>query len=122
LPYGWSLLLTVDLLCKLTTKADAEYVLIFILDCMRLSTLLVHFPTHATLFESCIKLEQKWGSVPCAQYIMYPFDQVNYEFFSKKDMKSLAVDPTLKMWKFETIYSVEVREKIIKDTCDMLVH
>jgi hypothetical protein len=53
---------------------------------------------------------------------MYPFDQVNYDFFSKKDMKSLAVDSGLKMWKFETIYSVEVREKIVKDTCDLLVH
>lgn len=59
--------------------------------------------------------------VPCAQYVMYPFDQVNYEYFNKKVMKSapIAVE---NMWKFDTIYSIEVREKIMKDTCDMLVH
>ena len=51
---------------------------------------------------------------------MYAFDQVNYDYFSKKDLKSQK--PEGLSWRFDTIYSAEVREMIIKDTCEMLIH
>lgn len=61
-----------------------------IVDAIRLSTHISFFAIHVKLFNLLVQLEAKYRvMIPCAQYLMYPFDQVNYVFFSAKDLKSI---------------------------------
>lgn len=51
---------------------------------------------------------------------MQAFDQVNYDYFCKKDLKSVEVPAYC--WRYDTVNAAEVREQIMKETCELLVH
>lgn len=52
---------------------------------------------------------------------MHPFDQVNYTFFSAKDLKSAPVQ-IQDCWKFENLNTTEVRDLIVKECVEALIH
>jgi hypothetical protein len=43
---------------------------------------------------------------------MQAFDQVNYEYFAKKELKSVEVPAHC--WRYDTVYAAEVREEIMR--------
>jgi hypothetical protein len=52
---------------------------------------------------------------------MYPFDQVNYEYFNVKDLKSVPDSVKPNSYKFERLHTMEVRDAILKDCSESLV-
>jgi hypothetical protein len=64
--------------------------------------------------------------VPCAQYMLFPFDTVNYNFFNLKpktttDKGIPETIATLKLSK-KHLETQEVKDRIIKETLDALTH
>ena len=52
---------------------------------MRLSNNIKYFPFHLKLFELLVAINAKTGQfVPAAQYILYPLDTSNMNFFNSK--------------------------------------
>ena len=49
---------------------------------MRLSQKISDFPFNLKVFQQLVQIQkQRRFFVPCVQYILYPFDQVNFQYF-----------------------------------------
>jgi len=59
--------------------------------------------------------------VPCAQYILYPFDQINFVYFSSTGKSAPDSVPTVDALAFAKCDTVEVKEKIISEVIKSLV-
>jgi nucleolar complex protein 2 len=75
----------------LTTASASDLILLvhplvqLIVGVIRLTTNIKYFPFHLKCFELLTLINAKTGQfVPAAQYLMYPFDTVNYNFFNSK--------------------------------------
>ena len=70
---------------------------------IRLSNNIKYFPFHVKLFDMLVMINAKTGQfVPAAQYILYPLDTSNFNFFSSKpkQLQDKAIPDTLVSLKF----------------------
>ena len=119
--YGWSVILTLEIVGELSDNLHA--VTSLVTEVMRVSTQVVYFPTHLKLFNLLVKLVHKSNTTVVhqfEQYILYIFDQVNFEFFSHKGVTAKTLSQK-DAWMFERLDNLELREKMVKDACEALI-
>lgn len=78
------MLLSADMLVELS---DDDLLIVSVVplltNMMRLSAKIQDFPFNLQIFKRLLKVQkERKFFVPCAQYILHPFDQINHAFFS----------------------------------------
>ena len=92
---------------------------------IRLSNNIKYFPYHIKLFDLLVQINAKTGQfVPAAQYILYPLDSSNLNFFTSKPkpLQDKMLPDTLISLKFAKNHlgTQEVRDRIVKDIVESL--
>lgn len=92
---------------------------------MRLSNNMKYFPFHVKLFELLVSVNAKTGQfVPAAQYILYPLDTSNLNFFNSKPkpLQDKAIPDTLVSLKFakKHLNTQEARDRIVKEVIETM--
>lgn len=102
---------------------NLQSVTLLVTEVMRVATKVEYFPTHLKLFNLLTRLMYKANVAvvyPFEQYLLYIFDQVNFEFFSQKGVTAKQLSQK-DSWMFERLDNLELREKMVKDTCEALI-
>ncbi len=89
---------------------------------MRLSLKISDFPFNLKMFQRLVKIQkERRFFVPCAQYILYPFDQINFTYFSSSGRSAPdSVFPPESLT-FDKCDIVEVKENIISEVIKSLI-
>lgn len=92
---------------------------------IRLSNNIKYFPFHLKLFDLIVQVNSKTGQfVPAAQYILYPLESSNMNFFNSKPkaLQDKAIPDTLVALKFakKHVGTQEARDRVLKEIIESL--